>query len=62
MLRALLYGTLRETYAFVIYDLNDHSQSTSELAMGKEYNAANLNKPPLRGGNLDLCHLSCICT
>ncbi len=60
MSRALLEKQLRDTYTFVIYDLNDHCQSAGELPVCKEDNAADLDEPPLRGCNLDLCHAGCV--
>ena len=41
----------------MIYDLNDGCQSAGEYAVGEEHNAANLAEPPLRGLDLDVCHL-----
>jgi len=44
----------------MIYDLNDDCQSAGELSVGEEHNAADLDEPPLRGGDIDLCHAGCI--
>lgn len=45
------------TYALVIYNLNDGCQSAGEWAVGEEHNAAHFDEPPLRGLDLDFCHL-----
>jgi hypothetical protein len=45
------------SYALVIYDLDDCCQAADVWTVGKEYNTANLDEPPLRGVDVDLCHL-----
>ncbi len=45
------------SYALVIYDLDDCCQAADVWTVGKEYNTPNLDEPPLRRVDVDLCHL-----
>ena len=44
------------TYTFMIDDLDDGSKAIDVRAMSEEHNAADFDKPPLRGLDLDFCH------
>lgn len=45
------------TYAFMVYYFDDGSKAVDVRAMGEEHYAANFDKSPLRGLDLNFCHI-----
>ena len=45
------------TYALVVNDLNDGSETVDEFAMGEEDDAADFHVAPCGGVDFDFCHL-----
>ena len=44
------------SHSFVVYYLNYRCEAASVGAMGEENDAANFDKPPLGGVDIDFCH------
>ena len=40
----------------MIDDLDDYCQSSCVFSVGEEHHTSNLDQPPLRGVDLDVCH------
>ena len=44
------------TYALVVDYLNNNCEASNIFSVGEKYNAADLDKPPLRGIDFDIWH------
>jgi hypothetical protein len=40
----------------VVDYLDDHCEASKVFSVGEKHNAADLDKPPLRGIDFDICH------